>query len=62
MDLLEVSKKDFFTTTGQLSGLILGENLANKSYKITTNSGQELVRNSHVRHSEREAADPEQRS
>ena len=63
MDLFEVGKKDFLTTTCKLSGLILGESLANKSYKITTDSGQELVRNgSHVRHSERETADLEQRS
>ena len=34
-----------------------------RSYEITTDIGQELVRNgTHVRHSEREPADPEQRS
>ena len=42
MDLFEVGKKDFLTTTCKLSGLILGENLANKSAEETCKKVESL--------------------
>ena len=48
---------------GRVSNKITADDGSSRSYKIETDSGQELIRNgSHVRHSEREAAVPEQSS
>ena len=42
MDLFEIGKKDFLTTTCKLSGLILGEKLANKSAEETCKKVESL--------------------
>ena len=48
---------------GTVSKEMTANNGSTRSYEISTDIGQELVRNgSHIRHSEREPADPEQRS
>ena len=62
-----VCLQDPATRRWNILGTVLKELIANdgstRSSEKTTDLGQELVRNgSHVRHSEREAADPEQRS
>ena len=48
---------------GEVTSEIKAEDSSTKSYKVRSDSGQELIRNgSHIRHSEREAAVPEQSS
>ena len=48
---------------GKVKNKITADDGSSRSYKIRTDSGQELIRNgSHVRHSEREAGVPEQSS
>ena len=42
---------------------LTANDVSTRSYEIRTDIGQELVRNgSHIRHLEREIADPQQRS
>ena len=42
MNLYELDKKDFLTTTCKLSGLILGKNVANKSAEETCKKVESL--------------------
>ena len=62
-----VCLQDPTTRRWDILGTVLKELIANdgssRSYEINTDIGRELVRNgSHIRHSEREPADPEQGS